>query len=453
MATVAGTVVATIAGALPASAGARAPTVLPGSAVVRVASTGNIAGLQPPVLSPAAPPLAQISGSVSYLRRTYGVTTAEAVRRLVLQRNMPAIDTWLSRRFPGNYSGMWLDQAGGGVAVVVAVHPAALSTALSAVRPVARVRTQAARFSLRQLQRAASQLRRELGPGAGVAIDEVRNQVTVHMHGRPAAARARAAADAMMPASAHAGMISVTSYARAYSNECDPASCVPPRNSGCDQTNCTPPLRAGVNIDLWTSDDSFHQPAGRCTTGFTLNGSNGWVYSTTAGHCMDVANATSNDGYWLGYWTGGTYWNDSYPTDHAVTPFIVLNGFNYATYWFGGHHNYVMAGGNTTFPITGMYTYAQIKAGWIACASGTMTGTTCGQVTGEDGGIVTNICQHHGDSGDPLFSEIDNKAYGLQIQDPTTDDSCPAGYYSQFTPISFVTGRQDDGVTLSVATN
>jgi streptogrisin C len=417
-------------------------------------ATGGPTGPGPPALSTAAPPLSQIRQSVDYLRRAYGVSQAEAVRRLVLQREMHVLDVWLQSRFPDNYAGMWIDQAHGGVAVLEATRPARLSSALAGVARHFRIRTEAVRFSLRRLQQVAAEAQGELGLAATATVDDYHDQVVVRMHGPAATRQARTVLGTAMRAELRTGILAVGSFTRGYGNECDPGSCTPPRSSGCDKTNCTPPFRGGINLDLWDVISSSATPEGRCTAGFDVTGSNGWVYSTTAGHCMDGAsNDTSDNGHWVGYWVGGSYWNDVYPYDHAVLPFIVFGGTNYAVYWFGGHKNYVISGSNLTFPITGMYTYSQIRDGWVVCSSGTMTGTTCGSVINKDGGIVTNICQHHGDSGAPLFSQIDNKAYGLSIYDTTSDDSCPAGYESFFTPLSNVVGTQSDGVTLSVATS
>ena len=146
------------------------------------------------------------------------------------------------------------------------------------------------------------------------------------------------------------------------------------------------------------------------------------------------------------------------PFDYSIQPFLVIGSTNYGTYWFpsGQPHNDIVSGSNTTFRITGMYTLSQISQGWVARSSGTMTGTTCGTVQSPSiagGGIATNICQHHGDSGAPLFSQIDNRAYGLSITDTTKLDDCPSGYISYFTPMSNVVGTHDDGVTISVATS
>ena len=52
------------------------------------------------------------------------------------------------------------------------------------------------------------------------------------------------------------------------------------------------------------------------------------------------------------------------------------------------------------------------KASW--CRTGaTSNNTTCGEITGKNGGLVTNIFSCQGDSGGPLFSESDHKAYGI----------------------------------------
>jgi streptogrisin C len=334
------------------------------------------------------------------------------------------------------------------VLVVAGTGPDLLSQALATLPGWVHTRTQTVRFSERTLQQAAAEAVGRLGRNASVTLDEVGNQVVVRV---PGAGEVTAAAGVLSQRVA-AGQIRVLAAAAGgYGNECDPLNCHP-RTSGCDRTNCTPPLPAGTNLDLWSDITSSKSPEGRCTNGFNMRGSNGWVYTSTAGHCMaGASNVTSNDGRWIGYWTGGSYFNTTYPYDHSVLPFLVIGSTNYAVFW--QPKNWVISGSNTSFPITGIHTYSQIANGWVACASGTMTGTTCGTVQGKDGGIIMNICQHHGDSGAPLFSQIDHTAYGLSIKDTTTDDSCPSGYRSYYTPISNIIGTQSDGVSLSVMTS
>ena len=108
---------------------------------------------------------------------------------------------------------------------------------------------------------------------------------------------------------------------------------------------------------------------------------------------------------------------------------------------------------SSTFPIKGSYTYAQIGVGWVACATGaTSLSTRCGSVTRRDGGIVTNICSQLGDSGGPLFSEVDNKAYGVLSW--ITTGGCQTGAESGFSPLSvlFSTVQAKSGISFAVNT-
>ena len=94
-----------------------------------------------------------------------------------------------------------------------------------------------------------------------------------------------------------------------------------------------------------------------------------------------------------------------------------------------------------TFAITGYYTYSQIGLGWVVCGTGTgdggpsgyvssqqnLPGTKCGEVKEKDGGVKTNICTRPGDSGSPLFSEIDGMAYGILSNGTVGTGACPSG--------------------------
>src|SRR5215472_13227194 len=206
-------------------------------------AAGRSTALRPPVLSTAAPPLSQIRQSVDYLRRAYGVSQAEAVRRLVLQREMHILDGWLQNRFPDTYAGMWIDQAHGGVAVLEATRPGRLSSALAGVAQRFRIRTDTVRFSLRQLRQVAADAQRELGSAATVTVDDYHDQVIVRMHGQVATRQARTALGTAMRAELRAGILAVGSFTPGYGNECDPTNCSPPRLRGCDISNCNPPFR------------------------------------------------------------------------------------------------------------------------------------------------------------------------------------------------------------------
>lgn len=410
----------------------------------------------PPRVSLATPPLAQVRESVDYLRRQFHIGQAEALRRLVVQRDMPAVTSWLAATHPDTYAGAWLDQEHGGAMVVLDTQPARLDNDLARLPSSLGIRTVQARFSAKRLQALAATIRSHTGTTATVLRDDAANQLVVTPVARVGVTAAAVQAARTDPAVAQATDEGAVRFLPAphvtSTNECDPLSCTPPKSSGCDRTNCTPPLPAGDNLDLWSSTSSSHTPEGRCTNGFNLHGSNGWVYSSTAGHCLaGAANDTSNNGHWVGQWAAG-YNSTGYPYDYSIDPFIT-SPINYATYWLPGGtaHNLVFSGSNRAFPITGYYAVGSISQGWTACSSGTMTGTTCGTVQSPSvagGGIAMNVCQHHGDSGAPLFSQIDNTAYGLSIYDDTTDDSCPSGYRSYYTPISYVLGDSAAGVTI-----
>jgi streptogrisin C len=416
-----------------------------------VAPTG-VATAAPFALSTAVPPLAQIRESVDYLRSAFHVSQQEAIRRLVLQRDTPAIVARLEREFPNEYAGAWLDQEHGGTLMIAATDPATLTATVRALPSWTHAQLRPARFTIRQLNAVAAAAVQEYGPRVGV--DEIDNRVVAYV---PNTARAQASVRGALTTPLATGELAIAAAPAGYANDgCQPGVCTPPRTSGCDRINCTPPLRAGLNLDLWaTAGGSF---AGRCTSAFTMTGSNGWLYTSTAGHCLvtpPVAAVSSNNGHWLGQVGPVGYTNNVYPDDFAVMPFMVYGGTNYASYWLPGGqpHNLVVSGGDTGFPITGMYTQSQIQPGFVACASGETTGTTCGTVLGRDGGIFTDICQFEGDSGAPLFSQIDNMAYGLSSQDSTNGDSCPSGYKSYFTPLSNVVGTMSDGITISIATS
>ncbi len=437
-------------------------TVIAAAAMVAAASLtipqAANASVALPKLNSAPVPLEQIQGSVDYLRSTYGVTEAEAVRRLMLQRDMPVIDQWLAESFPADYAGSWLDQANGGVMVVAAVRPEKVSPSVAKLANNSQFTYHKVRHSAAALAAAGQRAAAAIGGIVDVTVDPVSNRAVVHVQGDAVAAKTKAQAGSA--ADIDAGLVEVKAFTPTRHDNCDPLSCTPPISSGCDRANCTPPLRAGGNIDLWSSLTAGHTFEGRCTLGFHLRGSNNWLYSSTAGHCMaGSSNFTSNNGKWVAGWQGGDFWGTTYPRDFSIQPFVVTGGVNYATYWLPSSQprNYIWSQTSSTFRITAMYTLAQIRQGWVACSSGALSHSTrCGQVRDPaiaGGGIATNICEIHGDSGGPLFSQIDNRAYGLHSWDTTGDNSCPADYIAYYTPLSNVVGAKSNGVTISLQTS
>ncbi|HEX6469749.1 MAG TPA: hypothetical protein VF069_11690 [Streptosporangiaceae bacterium] len=67
-----------------------------------------------------------------------------------------------------------------------------------------------------------------------------------------------------------------------------------------------------------------------------------------------------------------------------------------------------------------------------------LPGTRCGRVTSTDVGINTDICARDGDSGGPLFSELDSAAYGILEGNTGLKGPCVAGELNNNTPISTI---------------
>ena len=166
---------------------------------------------------------------------------------------------------------------------------------------------------------------------------------------------------------------------------------------------------------------------------------------------------------------------NSYPYDYAVVPYVDGNA---SSTWLESQskHNLVMTycrnGGwdsdadtpcgqqatSTNTSITGYHSLNQILAGWIVCATGTashtdnypaswtsgansgyLVGTRCGRVLSTDVGINTDICARAGDSGGPLFSQIDHTAYGiLEGSQQARSGACYAGELNNYSPISTI---------------
>jgi streptogrisin C len=235
----------------------------------------------------------------------------------------------------------------------------------------------------------------------------------------------------------------------------------PATYNDCSIDACPAPMRGGARLDMWNTltdpgDSEF------CTNGFNIHGSNGWQYTVTAGHCLESVthNYTEHNFDWVGYYNPDTYISSSYPYDGAILPYVVTGGVNYAVQWLKNQPtNRVWATnkGNSIWPILGSYTYEQIHTGWVACATGAKSlNTRCGSVVKKDGGIVTNICVHEGDSGGPLYSQVDDKAYGILSNDNFPGDAfpCPAGLLSYFSPLSklFSSVHAVSGLTFGVNT-
>ena len=341
------------------------------------------------------PPLSQVdvAGSVGYLTRTYGVSPAEAMRRLELQRTAASLQDVLARDYPDTYAGAWIDQEHGGLLMIGSTRPATLTTTLGAIADREHIRV--------VLSNRLATATATVVPNGGVRV---------------------------------------------------PKACI--------LQNCTPPMRGGLKLYIFDALSSRPDWIWFCTSGFNVHGSDGRQYLVTAGHCFAGAgNYAGNNGHWAGYYQAPTLagFFDDYPADGMIAPYVVTGGVDYAGYWLGNQPTNGVWDTNrgSLLPITGTYDYAQIGVGWIVCSTGARSlNTRCGSVVDKDGGLVTDICTRGGDSGGPLFSELDNRAYGVPSWGNNPDDNCPPGVRSGFSPLSvlFSTVQAKSGISFAVNT-
>lgn len=247
-----------------------------------------------PVPDPAQPlVLSDVQESVDYLKETYGVSTANALRRLELQRMSPVLAERLQRQFPDSYAGIWLDQDHGGVLVVAGTDAAAISTALAGQPHRAHIKVREVRYSLRQVDAAAHRIAARLHVQSGgpvdVGVNPSTNGVDILTRGTPSAALSariegatagEAIASTLRPqrivrtesklgiigsgsATAPAALSSVTARLAAATRTAaaprlvaqaaaaGPATAlVSYGDSWCAPLACDPPLRGGVRLDI-----------------------------------------------------------------------------------------------------------------------------------------------------------------------------------------------------------
>ncbi|GHJ49745.1 protease [Catellatospora sp. TT07R-123] len=412
--------------------------------------------------------------STAYLRTRYGVSAAEAQRRLALQETAGQLGDRLAARFPDQYAGLWLDQAAGGVLTVASTVPGALTAELARTGDAAHVRVVRAEHSLRELTDAATRARTALGEtdGAAVAVDPVTNRVLVTANeqvpaGDPALAAALAAADAAGTLRRVTGPVGV------------PKSCNP--------LNChTPPMRGGIRLDVPRDDGTV----GGCTTGYNLRSQvTGAYYVLTAGHCVNSDRHTRRDDTWHDYLgqkipvgiepadatlrgqlsenvagIGSAYdyavlpyqpgaertWSAALGLINSVRPVPSLN------YWCPGG-----CAGSHDVQLTGLLKPSAVQVGWVVCASGAgytpkageqyvdsgagagyQPGTRCGEVTAVGTLISVRICARPGDSGGPLFTEADGKALGiLKFGDPGSGPCTNAAELNHYSPVATILDR------------
>jgi streptogrisin C len=428
---------------------------------------------------------ASVQESVQYLVKAYKVTEQEALRRLELQNDAVKLDQLLRDGRGAEYGGMWLDQDKGQL-VVAMTKPAAAEPYLKAMPAQANVRTQQVQHSLQQLTAAKTRIAGKVGAGPEAvylpSVSEAENRVVLWERGwvaqekmaSRAAGVARESDTARQAAAAESGMV----VSRVLPKP-NPLSTPNVDWGFCHPLYCTNygPMRGGLRLDMKRDNGTW----GGCTSGFNLRSTGGgfpgkgWVL--TAGHCMRTKTnntPTQHNGNDVVNQHGIE--KSAYPYDYAAVQYVNDAAANT---WLEGQSarnlvlKYCRNGGmdsNADTPcgpqavsqnesITGTHTLAEIKAGWIVCATGSassvvnypdsvdsgagagyLVGTRCGRVLSTDVGINTDLCARPGDSGGPLYNQTDHTALGILIgNQQSRSGACQAGELNNYAPIETIT--------------
>ncbi|ONI80930.1 hypothetical protein ALI22I_46245 [Saccharothrix sp. ALI-22-I] len=423
---------------------------------------------------------ASVAESVRYLVETYGVSEREALRRLELQNEAVRLDQVLRKENAAQYGGMWLDQTSG-VLVVATTEPAAVRSHLKDLPDRAHVRTQPVRHSLADLTAAKDRIATKVGAGPDAvylpAVNERDNEVVLWERTWVAQEKFSVAQEGDAARQAIADESGVTVRTKVLPKP-TPLSTPNVDWGFCHPLYCTNygPMRGGLRLDMQRDNGTW----GGCTAGFNLRTTGGgfpgkgWLL--TAGHCMATKTnnvPTQHNGNPVLQQHGIE--KNSYPYDYAALPYVDAAAENTWLASQTGRNRvlkYCRNGGgdsNADTPcgqqatsvdeyITGIHTLAEVKAGWVVCASGSgssavnypasvdsgagegyLVGTRCGRVLSTDVGINTDICARAGDSGSPLFSQVDHTALGiLEGSQQARHGICYAGELNNYVPIDTI---------------
>jgi streptogrisin C len=432
------------------------------------------------------------AASVAYLQAHYGTSKAEATRRLKLQGQADQLDAQLRAAYPDAYAGMWLDQSHGGVLRIATTDASALAPAIAKTADSAHIALVPVQRSLKQLDALADAIRAQLPDSvAQVSVDVTANQVAVYQTagsveaGRnaqtlaqlDAAQRSVATPDPQVEAAVAAHPGSVLRQLVAGEAKSAPLPCQPVNSRLRSSLPICPTTRGGqsrlmagsqlvIKRTTANNDSDNENPMyGECTLGFVVyDASKTAYYGLTAGHCLagpDKVGPTyayTNSLTQIGV-EAPVYQDATYPTDYGLIS--ITNALS----WFGTAPKNqiaiicttVQSSGCSTAATTvrGVRTYGSgLGKGEIVCATGRgdndpygykssqlAPGTRCGEVTGTNGGFVTNICSRKGDSGGPLFSQATGYAYGILNDGTAGTSTCGSSEWSQYTPVSVVMSK------------
>ncbi|MGH3734967.1 MAG: hypothetical protein ACRDT6_05015 [Micromonosporaceae bacterium] len=419
-----------------------------------------VAGLSDPEAGTALRPTDQPGDSswlvVEHLRERYGVTRAEAQRRVEVQRGLPELVTYLERRLPETYAGLWLDQENGGVLHIAVTDPAAAGDALAPIAGRDHVRVVRAARSLQELRGVADRLERRVPEPSGVrvSVDPVRNRVAAEVPPGSAGDRLAASLTGDLSIADRAAVVTRAPRTELKGDRCDPLA-------------CNPPMRGGLRLDIQRTVSPYRW--GGCTNGFNVKDSRGWTYTLTAGHCLlsdyhsGTGEVTFHNGLPVGQETSESvgYWSRA--LDYMILPYYAPAGqTNWAGYWLTNRQevntvavyraslttnaDYACVDGYRDQPgylcnyarssIFGVANVGALAPGTIVCSSGTASGrtsssvggatiidrylpawkprTSCGRVNAVSTYQVdAQICTAPGDSGGPLWDPTTGRGVGI----------------------------------------
>lgn len=419
-----------------------------------------------------------VKESIEYLVSTYRVSEREALRRLELQNNATKLEATLKRDAAGEYGGMWLDQEAGGELVVAMTRPSAAQRHIVTMPDRANVKIRTVKHSLASLRSAHDRISRQVGAGPESvylpAVSETENRVVVWERAwlkEPGVASQ--AQPEIRTFDADPGMVSTRTLPKPTPYAADPVDW-----GFCHPLYCTNygPMRGGLRLDMRRDNGT----TGGCTSGFNLRTTGGafpgvpWVL--TAGHCMatktnNVPTQHNNQAVLNQHGIEKNF----YPYDYAAVRYVDAAT---ATTWLESQPNrnvvlkYCRNGGldsNGDTPcgpqatsqnqeITKVTPLAEILDGAIVCATGSgsstanypdsfdsgagagyLVGTRCGRVLSTDVGINTDVCARAGDSGGPLFSQVDKAALGiLEGSQQARSGACQLGELNNYAPVSTI---------------
>ncbi|MEV0949773.1 S1 family peptidase [Promicromonospora sp. NPDC050249] len=342
------------------------------AASITAATAGTAAGSDKPEVAGYAP------GMVAAMERDLGLTTAQAVDRIKIDKALSDKHHAIIKSLDKGYAGAWVDGSELFVAVTDKAGAAEVRAAGANAVTVDK--------SLSQLERLATKAY-QAAPDAKVAaayVDVESNSVVMEV----AKGSKGAVAAAVARTGLSAGSVSVVEVAA-----------MP---------------RTLINV---IGGNAYYIGGGRCSVGFSVTG--GFV---TAGHCGSRGATTTQP--------SGTFQVSSFP------------GNDYAYVNVGSDDTPIGAVNNYSGGTVNVAGSSQAAVGASVCRSGSTTGWHCGTIQafnatvnyaeGSVSGLIrTNVCAEPGDSGGSLLA-------GTQAQGMTSggNGNCSSGGTTYFQPVN-----------------